>query len=127
MTGGFKEINLEQKEGLKIVTIKFTDVLNKGDYELFVPQLEELMKSKDKMRLLIELDEFKGLTLGALWEETKFSFKHFDDIDRVAVVGEKKAGEPNTVLTKPFKWAEVRFFKTSEKGEAKQWLIEKKE
>lgn len=127
MTGGFKEINLEEEEGFKIVTIKFNDVLDKGDYEIFVPQLEELMKSKDKIRLLIELNEFKGLTLGALWEETKFSFKHFDDVDRVAVIGEKKAGKPTTVDTKPFKWSEVRFFKASEKDMAKKWLHEKNE
>ena len=75
---------------------------------------------------MIELDEFSGLTLGALWEETKFSFKHFDDIERVAIVGEKEDRKTNIVNTKPFKWAEVRFFKSSEKNNAKQWLHEEK-
>ena len=68
MTKGFEEINLEEKEGLKIVSLKFNDVLDREDYELFVPQLERLFEDKDKVRFLVELEDFKGLTLGALWD-----------------------------------------------------------
>ena len=124
MTKGFEEINLEEKEGLKIVSLKFNDVLDREDYELFVPQLERLFEYNDKVRFLVELEDFKGLTLGALWEETKFSFKHFNDIDRIAVVGEKRLEKTITGFTKPFTRAEVRFFHTALKDDAKKWLYE---
>ena len=126
MTKGFKEINLEEKEGLQIVSLKFNDVLDKEDYELFVPQLENLFRHADaKVRLLIELEEFKGLTPGAAWEEVKFSFKHFNDIDRIAVLGENRKEKIITELTKPFTGAKIRFFHTAEIDEAKKWLSEK--
>jgi hypothetical protein len=124
MTKGFKEIKLEEKKGLKIISMKFNDVLDKEDYDLFVPQLEGLFKDNDKIRFLIELEEFKGFTPGALWEEAKFSFKHFRDIDRLAVVGDNKIEKIVTGIAKPFTKAEVRFFHTSKIEEAKKWLYE---
>ena len=125
MTRGFKEITLEEKEGLKIICLRFNDMLDKDDYELFVPQLEGFMKHKDKVRLLVELEDFKGFTLGALWEETKFSFNHYHDIDRIAVVGDNKIEKVITGFTKPFTKAEVRFYDINEKKDAKEWLNEK--
>ena len=125
MTKGFREIKLEEKEGIKIISLRFNDVLDKEDYELFVPQLENLFKHDgDKVRFLIELENFKGFTLGALWEETKFSFKHFNDIDRIAVVGENRTEKIITEFTRPFTRAEVRFFNTAEIEDAKKWLSE---
>ena len=122
MTKGFREIKLVEKEGLKIVSLKFNDVLDKEDYDLLVPQLEGLFKDNDKVRFLVELEDFKGFTPGALWEEAKFSFKHFNDIERVAVVGENKIEKTMTAFTKPFTRAEVRFFHTALIEEAMKWL-----
>ena len=122
MTKGFKEINLEEREGLKIISLKFNDVLDREDYELFVPQVEGLLKDEDKVRLLLELIDFKGLTPGALWEEAKFTFRHYSDIDRVAVVGDNRVEKIITELAKPFTGAEVRFFDTRDIGKAKNWL-----
>ncbi len=124
MTKGFKEIDLEEKDGLKIVTLKFNDVLDKEDYELFVPQLEGLFKDNDKVRFLVEFEDFKGLTPGAFWEEVKFSFKHFNDIDRIAFIGENKKEKLITEFTRPFTKAEVRFFHNAEIENAKKWLYD---
>lgn len=125
MTKGFKEIKLEEEEGLKIVSLKFNDVLDREDYELFVPQLDNLFRDgDDKVRFMVELEEFRGLTLGAMWEEAKFSFKHLRDIDRIAVVGESRTERILTEIAKPFTGAEVRFFNTGEKDNAYAWLRE---
>lgn len=125
MTKGFSEIKLEEKEGIKIVNLKFNDKLDREDFELFVPQLEGLLKhGDDKIRLLLELEGFKGLTLGALWEETKFSFRHFNDIDRIAVIGESSTEKAVTGFAKTFTGAEVRFFHTAFADEAKKWVSE---
>ena len=125
MTKGFKEITLEEKEGIKIISLTFNDVLDRDDYELFVPQLEGFMKHGDRVRLLVELENFRGLTMGALWEETKFSYKHFNDIDRLAVVGENRTEKILTQFARPFTRAEVRFFNTEETEKAREWLREK--
>ena len=36
------------------------------------------------------MKDFHGWDAGALWEDIKFDLKHFSDIERVAMVGEKK-------------------------------------
>lgn len=122
MTLGFNEIRLEETSVGKIVTLIFKDRLEKEDYEALVPQLEKIMESNNKIRILIELIDFKGWTAGALWEDTKFSATHFNDIERLAVVGDKGWEKTITTFIKPFTGASVRYFDVSEKDEAQQWI-----
>ena len=126
MTIGFDEIKLEETAIGKIVTLKFIGKLSKEDYELFVPQLEELMKRDHKIRLLIELQDFQGWTVGALWQETKFAARHFNNIERLAIVGDKKWEKGMAVFSKAFTSARVRYFDISEIDGAKEWIREAK-
>ena len=121
MTTGFNEIRLEEEPVGKIVTLKFKETLHKKDYEEFVPQVEGLM-GDSKIRLLVELHEFKGWTAGALWEDTKFAARHFDDIDRLAVAGDTRWEKGLTVFIKPFTKAEVRYFDLKDIENARRWL-----
>ena len=123
MTTGFNEIELEEN-GFLIVTLVFKGKLEKEDYELFVPQIEGLMKEKKAIRILVELKDFHGWTVGALWEDTKFGAKHFNDIDRLAVVGDRKWEKTMTAFMKPFTAANVRYFDAMEKADAMAWLKE---
>ena len=122
MTIGFHEIKLEETAVGKIVTLKFIGKLSKEDYELFVPQLEELMGQSDKVSLLVELRDFQGWTVGALWEESKFAAKHFSDIKRLAIVGDRKWEKGIAVFTRAFTNARVRYFDISEMDGAKEWI-----
>ncbi len=123
MTSGFNEIQLEEN-GNKIVTLIFREKLTKADYELFVPQLENLMEKEDTIRILVEFQDFQGWTLGALWEDTKFGTKHFNDIDRLTIVGDRQWEKFLASFIKPFTTATVRYFDSLEKEAAKQWLKE---
>jgi hypothetical protein len=42
------------------------------------------------MRVLFDMSASHGWEAGALWEDIKFDIKHFADIDRLAMVGDKK-------------------------------------
>jgi len=70
MSYAFDEIRLSEESGGTVVTLVFKDKLTVADYEHFVPQVEKIMESRDKIRLLILLNDFKGWTAGALWEDT---------------------------------------------------------
>jgi hypothetical protein len=87
---GFDEIQVEKTPENKVVILKFKERLDKKDYEIFVPRIESQMENGSKIRLMVELHDFKGWTTGALWEDTKFAAKHFNDIERLAVVGDTK-------------------------------------
>ena len=63
-----------------------------------------------KLRILFILRDFHGWTVGAVWEDIKFDAKHFNDVERLAVVGEKEWHQGMTTLFKPFTKADVRYF-----------------
>ncbi len=126
MTTGFTEIELVEN-GFRIVTLTFTGKLEKEDYELFVPQIEGLMGKKKAIRILVELKDFHGWTVGALWEDTKFGTRHFNDIDRLAIVGDRRWEKTLAAFVKPFTTAKVRYFDILEKAEAMAWLKESSE
>lgn len=113
----------EHKEG-KILIVPVTGKLEKEDYQRFVPEVERLIKQHGKIRVLLETHDFHGWHAGALWEDIKFDLKHFRDIERVAVVGEKKWEKGMTTFCKPFTTAEVRFFEHGQTDEARAWLEE---
>jgi hypothetical protein len=122
MTIGFDEIQLDKTPVGRIVTLKFKQRLDKADYDEFVPQIETIMQNGDNIRLLVELHDFEGWTAGALWEDTKFAARHFNDIDRLAVVGDKQWENGVTVFVKPFTNAQVRFFSHEEINAARRWI-----
>lgn len=122
---GFDEIQLEKSSVGNIVTLKFRGKVSKADYEEFIPQLDYLMEKDNKLRLLIELHEFEGWTAGAMWEDTKFAARHFNDIERLAVVGDKHWENSMVTFLKPFTMAAAKYFDLQDIDRARQWIREK--
>ncbi len=104
------------------VFVKVSGKLNTADYEQFVPVIEQLLKAKGKIRVLFEIHDFQGWTAGALWEDLKFDYQHWSDIERVAIVGETRLEEAMSVFCKPFTAAKVQYFDHAKLDEAKAWL-----
>lgn len=117
-------------EGIEITTsgnfahIKAEGKLSKEDYQLFAPLLDEQIKDNGKLRLLFEMHDFHGWTLGAVWEDLKFGTHHWRDIERLAIVGESKweAGMAN--FCKPFTTAKIKYFDHNLLDEATSWIAE---
>ncbi len=123
MTISFKEFEM-LGEG-NTVYMKVTGKLEKEDYEIFVPELEDRIKKYGKLRMLMVLDDFHGWTAGACWEDTKFGIKHFNDLERFAIVGDKDWEKGLAMFIKPFTRAKVRFFDARKEGaldEAQEWV-----
>jgi hypothetical protein len=59
-----------------------TGKLTKGDYESFAPVVNEQIEEHRKVCILFEMHDFHGWSARALWEDTKFDFKHWKDIER---------------------------------------------
>jgi len=59
---------------------------------------------------------------GALWHDIKFDAKHFNDIERIAMVGETKWQHGMSVFCKPFTAAKLRYYDHSAIEEARDWL-----
>ena len=84
---------LREEEGGKILVIELSGKLAKEDYANFTPQVERAVKDHGKVRMLVW--RFATSTAGPpgpLWEDIKFDLRHFSDIERLALVGDKRVG-----------------------------------
>ena len=115
-------ITLAVTDGSNILFVKASGKLTKDNYEALAPKVEDLIRQHSKIRILVELEDFHGWKAGALWEDTKFAFKHFSDIERLAIVGERKWEKGMATFCKPFTAAEIRYFDRDRAEEAKQWI-----
>ena len=121
MAVSFKEIEL--METGKYADLKITGKLEKEDYDLFVPAMEEQIRTHGKLSLMVELLDFHGWSVSAAWEDTKFGVKHFNDIKRLAIVGDKGWEKGMAFFCKAFTSAKVKYFDVSERDEAFAWLV----
>ncbi len=122
MPTGFDEIHIEDKPTGKIVLLTFKEEINKEDCQRIIPQLEWLIQKNHKIRILVELRDFKEWTAGALWEGVNFETKHFNGVERMAIVGDARWKTGVAMFIKPFTSADVRYFDAHEMEKAKQWI-----
>ncbi len=115
-------VDLHEEAGGKIIAITLTGTLTKEDYKQFVPAIERLITEHGKLRMLVRMHGFQGWTAGALWQDVKFDLKHFRDIERLALVGEKAWEHGMAVFCKPFTTATIRYFERSEAEQAEAWI-----
>ena len=111
----------EENEG-RLLEVQLSGKIDKGDYEHFAPAVERLVKQHGKIRVLVEMRDFHGWTPGALWQDIKFDAKHFNDIERIAMVGETKWQHGMSVFCKPFTGAKLRYYDHGAIEEARAWL-----
>ncbi len=108
----------------KVVGLKLTGKLRDEDYRQFVPTIEAVMTAQGKIRLFVQFEDFHGWDLHAVWDDTKFAFKHYSDFDRIAMVGDRRWEKWMAQVCKPFTKAKVRYFDASQADGAWAWLRE---
>lgn len=106
----------------KVIQIALQGKLTKEAYEEFVPLTEQRIQEFGKIRMLVVLNDFEGWDMGALWEDIKFSAKHFRDIERLAIVGESKWEKGMANFCRPFTKAEIKYFEHAELEAAQAWI-----
>jgi hypothetical protein len=115
-------VEFHEEANGRILNVKASGKLDKGDYERFVPEAERLIRKCGKIRIVFEMHDFHGWERGALWEDIKFDLRHFKDIERLAMVGEKAWEHGMAVFCKPFTTAKIRYFDRSQAAEARAWV-----
>ena len=112
---------IESNDG-KVLEIRVNGALSKDDYEHFVPEFERLVKRHGKIGVLFDMVDFHGWEAGALWQDIKFDVKHFSDIERLAMVGDKMWERGMSMFCRPFTTATVRYFDREAGADARAWL-----
>jgi hypothetical protein len=115
-------VNLIEHDDVKLLEVHVTEKLTDEDYKRFMPQFERLIARHGKIRVLFEMSRFHGWEAKALWDDIKFDLKHFKDIERLAMVGEKRWQQWMAAFCKPFTTATVHYFDHDQAHAAVAWL-----
>jgi hypothetical protein len=115
-------VELKESNNGKTLEVHVSGKLTHDDYRRFVPEVERLLKQHGKIRVLFEMTDFHGWEATALWDDVKFDLKHFSDIERLAMVGDKKWEHSMAGFCRPFTTAKIRYFDHTEGDAARAWL-----
>lgn len=96
--------------------------LEERDYDRVLPMLEGRIDDFGSVDVLVRVAEFEGWTPSAFWEDLKFDVKHFNDVRRLALVGEEPQAKWMALLSRPFTGADVRHFPETELEAARAWI-----
>lgn len=115
-------IQIDTSEDSNIIYTTSSGKLDTEDYEKLLPLAEAKIARYGKVRWYFEMDHFNGWHLDTFWRDLRFDLRHAHDFEKVAMVGEKKWQEWMAKSLKALISAEIRYFNTSEKELAAQWI-----
>lgn len=111
-------------DGSNLLVAVVSGTLTHEDYEHFVPQVENMVEKHRKIRVLLDMVNFHGWKTGAMWDDTKFTFQHLCDIERIAMVGDQTWEKWMSACCRVCTCAEVRYFDWKDLTAARAWLDE---
>lgn len=114
-------IDIQEFSDGKVIEVTINGKLTETDYDRFIPQTQRLIEQHGKISMIIVLGDFRGWELRALWEDLKFDYRHFSDIERLAVVGEGAWDKILSSLAEPFTAAQIKYFDHAALQAARQW------
>lgn len=117
-------IQLYEEKAGDVLTIHVNGKMDHADYKRLAVDLEKQIQNNPKLHVLFDMTGFHGWEHGTLWHELEIDMKHFDDIERLAMVGDRKWHHAMESFCKPFTLATIRCFDFSEAAEARKWLAE---
>jgi len=115
-------LQFEEKADGKVLEAHVSGRLTEADYEQFAPEVEKIINRHGKIRMLTDMHDFHGWNTAGLWEEFKLDVRHSKDLERLAIVGEKRWQKWMSKVCQPFTDAKIRYFDSSEMDQARTWI-----
>ena len=107
-----------------VIGFRMTGKLTNADYKALAPEFEDGIKRYGKIRLLWLLEDFHGWEPRAAWDDYDYWRKYGKEIERVAIVGNKRWEEWMTKLAQLFMKGGVKYFDESQLDDAWAWVRE---
>lgn len=115
-------IEMREENGGGILDVALIGTLVKEDYGPLIATFQRLVRLHGTIRVLLDMTQFHGWEPGAMWEEIKFDLQHMAEMDRLAVIGEKKWQHAISTFAKPFTPATTRYFDGAGAAQARAWI-----
>jgi hypothetical protein len=94
----------------KTIIVHVSGKLTADNYLQFTPPIEAAIQQHGKLRRAVVMTDFHGWEVAALWQDLKFDLKHFRDVERLALVGDRAWERGMAAFCKPFTTAAIQFF-----------------
>lgn len=107
-----------------IMTMRIVGKLKHSDYEFLVPTLQHAIEGvrEPKIKALVDIVDFSGYELRALWDDLKFGVQFNKEFSKIAVIGNKFLEEFGVTIANWFTHADMKYFEVQE--DAISWLGE---
>ncbi len=117
-----------------IIATKANDLLGINDYEKIHPLIHNIINTGKKVRWYFEMGDCLISNAAGFWEDGvievnygKMNFTHSEDIEKIALVGNKKWEKWMYSIMKPFSKASVMYFDLSDREKAMEWIMKQEE
>lgn len=107
-----------------VIEITVDGKITRAEFDDVISRFEGAIERHGKVRVLEHIVSFGGAPISAWWEDFRFALRHWSDVERAAVVADKKWIEAWTKIVRPFLRCEVRYFGSAEIERAREWVHE---
>jgi len=105
-----------------VIGFRVSGHVTKEDYAVLTPEVQALVDREGSIGLLLDLENFKWEEANAWGADMKFSQTYRHKIAKLAIVGDKKWQHLIANLADPFYAHESKFFHTTDRAAAWEWL-----
>jgi len=106
-----------------VLTGRITGKLKHSDLIATQKRAGELIREHGNIRLLTILENFEGVEKAGDWGDISFQMEFDDQIEKIAVVGDKKWKETSEMFTgKGVRRMPIEFFESADLEKAKVWV-----
>ncbi len=102
--------------------IRASGTLTDDDYKELLPRLEKAIAEHGRLRLLVDVEDMASWELKAAWDDFAFGLKHWNDFERVAMVGTRRWEEILANVFDKLTKGDIRFFDIKERDDAHEWI-----
>lgn len=112
---------VDKEEGL--ITLKISGVLKRAELLQAEKAAIEVMGPARKIKFLVLTENFGGWDNRDNWGDVSFQMQYDDQIEKIAIVGEKQWQELTEVFVgKGLRSMDIRYFMPSEADMARKWI-----
>ena len=118
-------IDVVEREGAcNVLGLNVSGKLSGDDYHYVIPILNQMIEEHGKLRVVIDLNDFGGMSLHAIFDELKFDITHWSSFEKIAIIGDKSWLNQMSKLTDKLIRGHVKHYHEDQKEDAWTWASE---
>jgi hypothetical protein len=108
-----------------LVTVRITGRLTQPALAALQKAVGDIIQKQGRARLLVLVENFEGWQRGGDWGDLSFQIEHDAQIERMAIVGDKKWEDLALIFTaKGLRKFPIEYFEPAQIAKARAWLAE---